>query len=59
MNTYLANFNSKYLLTPEWRASNTPEETKEHEQVKVCVHVHGSFVYIYTCIYDRLGRISG
>ena len=35
LNTYSANFQSKYLLTPDWRASTNPSETKNHEQVQV------------------------
>ena len=35
LNTYSANFQSKYLLTPDWRASRKPSKTKYHEQVQV------------------------
>lgn len=35
MTTALNNFNSKYLLTPDWRASEDIEEAKQHEQVVV------------------------
>lgn len=33
--TYITNFNSKYILTPDWRASLNPETTRQHEQVRV------------------------
>lgn len=35
MNTHLANFDSKYLLTPDWRASKNISAARKSQQVQV------------------------
>uniref|UniRef100_A0A1X7UMY0 Generative cell specific-1/HAP2 domain-containing protein n=1 Tax=Amphimedon queenslandica TaxID=400682 RepID=A0A1X7UMY0_AMPQE len=34
LNSYIANFNSKYILTPDWRAASNPQTLREHAQVR-------------------------
>ena len=37
MNAHLVNFQSKYLLTPDWRASSNIDAAKKSPQVQVHV----------------------